>query len=171
MIAGGARGLPWQAMPVLAVDPHPTIVPILLLLGFTVVMTIWLVVAVGKAGGPGPADTAVAYEHAWDQLDFATLWNLSGPSLRDGRTRDQFVRDKAAAYQGEGHGLAGLVRSVEPERVDVNGPVARVLARLQLHTGEAVVDELLLERIGPAWHVTAYHLASGHPRTGIGPAK
>lgn len=156
---------------VLAADPSPTIVPIILLLVFTIGIGIWLMVAVAKAGGPNPADTAVAYEHAWDRLDFATLWNLSGPNLRDGRTRDQFVRDKVAAYAGEDHQLSNLVRSVEPEQVDVNGPVARVLARLHLHSGEAVVDEMLLERIGPAWHVTAYHLATGHPRTGIAPAK
>jgi hypothetical protein len=156
---------------VVAVDPHPTIVPIMLLLGFTLVMSTWLVVAVGKVGSPGPADTAVAYEHAWDRLDFSTLWNLSGPNLRDGRTRDQFVRDKVAAYRGEGHGLAGLVRTVRPEQVDVNGPVARVLARLDLHSGETVVDEMLLERIGPAWHVTAYHISTGDPRTHIGPAE
>ena len=152
-------------------NPHPTIVPIMLLLAFTVGMTIWLFVAVGKSGGPSPADTAVAYEHAWDRLDFATLWNLSGPNLRDGRTRDQFVRDKVAAYQHEAQGLAGLVQSVHPEKVDVNGPVARVLARLELHSGESVVDEMLLERIGPAWHITAYHISTGDPRTGIGPAK
>jgi hypothetical protein len=152
-----------------AADPNPTIVPVMLLLAFTVLMTTWLVVAVAKAGMPGPADAAVAYEYAWDRLDFATLWNLSGPNLRDGRTRDQFVRDKVAAYREEGRGLAGLLRSVEPSKVDVNGPVARVLARLELHSGETVVDEMLLERIGPAWHVTAYHISNGDPRTGIGP--
>jgi hypothetical protein len=154
----------------LAADPHPTIVPILALVVFTLVVATWLVVMVAKAGSPGPADTAVAYEHAWDRLDFSTLWNLSGPGLRDGRTRDQFVRDKLVAYHGEGPGLSGLVRSVRPERVDVNGPVARVLARLDLHTGESVVDEMLLERIGPAWHVTAYHISSDDPRSRIEPA-
>jgi hypothetical protein len=158
-------------VPLFAVDPNPTIVPVMLLLAFTLGMGVWLIVAVGKAGTPSPADTAIAYEHAWDRLDFTTLWNLSGPGLRDGRTRDQFVRDKVAAYQHEGHGLAGLVRSVQPEKIDVNGPVARVLARLELHSGESVVDEILLERIGPAWHVTAYHISTGDPRTGIGPAK
>ena len=152
-----------------AADPAPTLLPIMLLLVFTVGMTIWLIVAVAKAGAPSPADTAVAYEHAWDRLDFATLWNLSGPNLRDGRTRDQFVRDKVAAYRHEGPGLAGLVRSVQPEKIDVNGPVARVLTRLELHSGESVVDEMLLERIGPTWHVTAYHISTGDPRTGIGP--
>jgi hypothetical protein len=152
---------------VLAADPSPTIVPILLLLGFTLAMSTWVVVAVAKSGAPSPGDTAVAYEHAWDRLDFSTLWNLSGPNLRDGRTRDQFVRDKVAAYRGDGPGLAGLVRAVHPEQVDVNGPVARVLARLELHSGDSVVDEMLLERIGPAWHVTAYHISSGDPRSRI----
>ena len=114
-------------MVILAADPHPTFLPIALLLVFTIAITTWMVVAVAKAGAPGPADTAVAYEHAWDHLDFSTLWNLSGPGLRDGRTRDQFVRDKLTAYRGESRTLAGLVRTVEPERVDINGPVARVL--------------------------------------------
>ena len=157
-------------MLIAAADPNPTIVPIMLLLAFTVGMTVWLVVVVGKVGAPSPGDTAVAYEHAWDRLDFATLWNLSGPGLRDGRTRDQFVRDKVAAYRQGAPGLAGLVRSVHPEKVDINGPVARVLARLDLHSGESVVDEMLLERMGPAWHVTAYHISTGDPRTGIGSA-
>jgi hypothetical protein len=155
---------------VFAFDLHPTLAPITFIMIFTFVMSTWLVVAIGRVAEPGPADTAVAYEYAWDRLDFATLWNLSGPNLRDGRTRDQFVSDKAAAYRGEDHGLAGLVRSVEPEQVDVNGPVARVLARLELHSGDAVLDEMLLERIGPSWHVTAYHISSDDPRARIEPA-
>jgi hypothetical protein len=154
---------------VLAADLQPTLLPITFLLVFTLAAAAWLVVAVGMMGSPGPADTAVAYEHAWDRLDFATLWNLSGPNLRDGRTRDQFVRDKVAAYRGEDQGLAGLVRSVQPDRVDVNGPVARVLARLELHSGETVVDEMLLERIGPAWHVTAYQISTAGPPTRLAP--
>lgn len=156
-------------MAVLAADPYPSYIPILALLVFTVLIVMWMVIAVAKAGAPGPADTAVAYEHAWDRLDFSTLWNLSGPGLRDGRTRDQFVRDKVTAYHGEARSLAGLVRTVEPERVDVNGPVARVLTRLRLHSGESLVDELLLERVGPAWQVTAYHLSARDPRTQIEP--
>ena len=156
-------------MVVLAADPYPTIVPIIMLLVFTVVISTWVVIAVAQMTTQSPADTAVAYEHAWDRLDFSTLWSLSGPNLRDGRTKDQFVRDKLAAYQGESPGLAGLVRSVRPEQVDINGPVARVLARLDLLSGETVVDEMLLERIGPTWHVTAYHISSGDPRSRIEP--
>src|SRR2546423_12174993 len=95
-----------------------------MLLVFTLAMSTWLVVAVGIAGAPRPDDTAVAYEHAWDRLDFTTLWNLSGPDLRDARTRDQVVRDKGAAYRAEGH-LAGLVPSGRPERGDGHGPAGR----------------------------------------------
>ncbi len=94
-----------------------------------------------------------------------------GVSLDKVRSQVIYVLNQSAAYQQEGQGLAGLVRSVRPEKVDVNGPVARVLARLELHSGESVVDEMLLERIGPAWQVTAYHISTGDPRTGIGPAK
>src|SRR5204863_8227668 len=124
---------------ILASDPYsPTIIPILALLVFTLAITAWLVVAVTRGASQGPADTAVAYEHAWDRLDFSTLWNLSGPNLRDGRTRDQFVRDKVAAYRGEGHGLNGLGRSVQPAQVAVSGPVARGPSRLELHLGGTV---------------------------------
>jgi hypothetical protein len=148
-------------MPVaLAAVPDPSLVPVLIIGAGVVVVSIGLLVAVGRAEGPGPADTAVAYERAWDRLDFATLWNLSSPTLRDGRSQAQFVRDKEAAYRSEEGGLARLVQSVRPERVERKGPVARVLTRLELHDGQSVVDEMLLERNGVSWQVTAYHLAS-----------
>ncbi len=148
---------------VLAADPSPALLPIILLTVFTIGMAVWLMVAVAKAGAPNPADTAVAYEHAWDRLDFATLWNLSSDRMRDGRSRADFVAGKRAAYQGEGE-MYRLVRSVRPEVVDVSGPLARVITCLELADGQTIRDEMLLERVGSAWRVTAYHLAS--PRKG-----
>ena len=147
-------------MPLVAAVAGPTVVPLLLLGTFVLVVSIALLALVARSEGLGPADTAVAYERAWDRLDFATLWRLSSPTLRDGRSRDQFVRDKQAAYRQEGGGLAGLVRSVRPERVDTRGPVARVVTRLELRDGQSLVDEMLLERNGASWQVSAYHLAS-----------
>lgn len=141
----------------------PTLVPLAVVALLVAVFGGGLIYFIGRGTGPGPADTAVAYEHAWDRLDFATLWNLSSDKLRDGRTRADFVAGKNAAYQGEG-GLARLVRSVRPEVVDVSGPLARVVTRLELADGQSVCDEMLLERVGSAWRVTAYHLAS--PRKG-----
>ncbi len=149
-------------MPVLGANLSPTIVPVLLIGTAVLVLFTALIVAVGMHGGPGPVDTAVAYEQAWDRLDFGTLWNLSSARLRDGRPRADFVRDKQQAYQSD-ETLTRLVRAVRPERVEVNGPVARVFTRLDLADGETVVDEMLLERVGSTWLVTAYHLASSRP--------
>ncbi len=146
-----------------AAASSPSQLPLLVLGVLVLVFAGALVYVIGRGTGPGPADTAVAYEHAWDRLDFATLWNLSSDKLRDGRSRADFVAGKQAAYQGEG-GLARLVRSVRPEVVDVSGPLARVVTRLELADGQSVCDEMLLERVGSAWRITAYHLAS--PRKG-----
>jgi hypothetical protein len=137
----------------------PTVVPLVIVLVAVLVAAGGLLVAVARQEGPGPAETAVAYERAWDRLDFAMLWNLSSPRLRDGRSRADFVRDKQAAYRNE-RSLAQLVRSVRPETVDVNGPVARVLTRLELADGQSVVDEMLLERIGTTWLITHYSIAT-----------
>jgi hypothetical protein len=147
-------------MPLVLAVSSPTVVPLLLLGTFVLAVSIALLALVARSEGLGPADTAVAYERAWDRLDFATLWRLSSPALRDGRSREQFVRDKQAAYRQEGGGLAGLVRSVRPERVETRGPVARVFTRLELRDGQSVVDEMLLERDGASWQVSTYHLAS-----------
>jgi hypothetical protein len=148
---------------VAAANPSPTLMPLLVVAVLVAVFAAVLIYMIGRGTGPGPADTAVAYEHAWDRLDFATLWNLSSDKLRDGRTRADFMAGKRAAYQGEGS-LVRLVRSVRPELVDVSGPLARVVTHLELADGQTVRDEMLLERVGSAWRVTAYHLAS--PRKG-----
>ena len=136
----------------------PSLVPLLVVAGAVLLVAVGLVVLMASPRDPGPADVAVAYEQAWDRLDFATLWALSSPRLRDGRSKTRFIRDKQEAYRTEG-GLRHLIRAIRPERVEVNGPTARVLARLELRDGQEVVDEMLLERDGSDWRVTAYHLA------------
>ena len=147
----------------MAAASAPTLVPLAVVAVLVTAFSLVLVYMVARGSGPGPADTAVAYEHAWDRLDFATLWNLSSERLRDGRSRTDFVAGKKAAYQREAS-LSRLVRSVRPEVVDVSGPLARVVTRLELADGHSIRDEMLLERVGSAWRVTAYHLAS--PRKG-----
>ena len=56
-----------------------------------------LVVLVSADPGPSPVDVALAYEQAWDHLDFEGLWSLSGDELRDGLRRPEFVAAKNAA--------------------------------------------------------------------------
>jgi hypothetical protein len=146
------------------VAASPTIVPLVLVAVAVVAVGLTLLVLLARHRGPAPEDVAVAYELAWDRLDFATVWDLSSAGLRDGRSKARFVADKRGAYAAEGT-LRDLVRVVRPERVEVHGPTARVLTRLELRTGESVTDEVLLERDGDAWRVTGYRL-SGRPRTG-----
>ena len=146
-----------------AATPAPTLVPLVAVAVLVFLFSLALIYMVGRGVGPDAADTAVAYEHAWDRLDFATVWNLSSDKLRDGRPRADFVAGKRAAYASERR-LSRLVRSVRPEVVDVSGPLARVITRLELADGQSVRDEMLLERVGSTWRVTAYHLAS--PRKG-----
>ena len=57
-----------------------------------------LVVAVIRDPGPRPDEVALAYELAWDHLDFESLWTLSGTELHDGLDRTAFIAAKRAAY-------------------------------------------------------------------------
>jgi hypothetical protein len=64
-------------------------------------LVVALVVAVAIERGPTPGDVALAYELEWDRLDFTSLWTLSSPGLRDGRSRSDFVHDKEGAYRNQ----------------------------------------------------------------------
>lgn len=118
---------------------------------------VWLLVRLARDPGPDPAEMAVSYELAWDRLDFSTLWQLSAPSLRNGRTRDRFLADQRAAYS-VGREWRNLVLRAIPDEVEVAGESARVLVRLALRSGQAVVDEVLLERAGGPWRVASCRL-------------
>jgi hypothetical protein len=141
----------------------PSLVPLLVVSVAVLLVAAGLVILLARPSDPGPADVAVAYEQAWDRLDFATLWALSSPRLRDGRSKTRFVRDKEEAYRIEGGGLRHLVNTIRPLRVEVNGSNARVDLRLELHDGQELVDEMLLEREGTDWRVIAYHVAGRRP--------
>ena len=72
-----------------------------------------LFIAVAIENGPEPADVALAYEMAWDRLDFDTLFDLSGPELRDGAKRPGFIATKRAAYEGVQRGRLAARIAVE----------------------------------------------------------
>lgn len=129
-----------------------------------VALCIALVVAVARDRGPSPGDVAVAYELAWDRLDFETLWTLSGPELRDGRAKDEFVADKRKAYE-HNTGLTGLAREVGLEDVVAGDEVAAVRTRIELRDGNVVRNELHLVRRDQRWEVVTYEL-HGSPSSG-----
>jgi hypothetical protein len=128
--------------------------------GLILALCVALVVAVARDKGPGPADTAVSYELAWDRLDFDTIWTLSGRELRDGLDRHQFGAAKRAAYEQQ-HALRGLADHVAVDDIATtpSGEAAVVTTRVELRDGNVVHDVVQLVRRNARWEVVAYHLA------------
>ena len=133
-----------------------------------IALVLALVVAVGLEPGPDPGDVAVAYERAWDRLDFDALWALSGIELRDGRSRSEFIADKREAYAGQ-RALAGLANEVNLDEILVGSELAAVRTRVLLRDGTAVRNQVQLALREGTWKVIGYHLEPDAPaerRTG-----
>jgi hypothetical protein len=127
-----------------------------------VALVLALVVVFGLEPGPDAAAVAVAYELAWDRLDFDTLWALSGAELRDGRSRREFIADKREAYEGQ-RALAGLAREVKLDEVLVGSELAAVRTSLVLRDGTSVRNQVHLALREGTWKVTGYHLEPDSP--------
>ncbi len=122
-------------------------------------LVIALVVAVARDPGPPPEDVAVAYEDAWDRLDFEALWTLSGDELHDGLRRKDYVAAKQDAYSAQ-PGLGGLAEDVAVEQVEAGKQVALVKTRVRLRDGGVARNEVQLEWRGGRWVVVAYELTT-----------
>jgi hypothetical protein len=136
----------------------PTIVPLVIVGILIAALGVFLLVALAMQRTGSPEDVAVAYELAWDRLDFERLWELSGDGLRDGRTREVFLADKRAAYAGETPALTGLVRRATVESLEVDK--AHAIARTELDLADDTMfrNELYLKRHGGIWKVEIYRL-------------
>jgi hypothetical protein len=121
---------------------------ILVLLGFM----LW---AVAHEQPPGPAEVAVAYESAWDHLNFSTLFDLSGAELRDGMRREAFVAAKHEAY-GD-HPRQRLAAHIDVDTEIKGKETALVVTRVSTDDG-SVRNNVLLERRGGSWAVVGYTL-------------
>ncbi len=116
-----------------------------------------LVILVALNTGPSAAEVALAYEHAWDRLDFEALWALSGAELRDGLDREPFVAAKRAAYEAQ-PALRGIAETVAVDAVSEDRGFAVVHTRVELRDGGSAVDALQLARRAGRWLVVAYEL-------------
>jgi hypothetical protein len=127
-----------------------------------VALVLALVVVIGLDPGPSPGDVAIAYEQAWDRLDFESLWTLSGTELRDSRSRGDFVVAKEQAYAGQ-RSLMSLVREVHVDEELVGFELAEVRTRVQLRDGETVRNQVRLALRDGAWKVIGYQLQGESP--------
>ena len=129
-------------------------VVVLVIIGLLIISVI-VIAALEK--GPSTADLALAYEHAWDALDFETIWALSALELRDGLDRRQFAKAKRAAYAGVDH-PTDLVATATVSDIAESGDVAAAITELVLRDGSTVHHEVLMGRRMGRWEVTGYTL-------------
>jgi len=124
-------------------------------LGIVLLLAGAMIVAVGLDSGPSAEDVALGYEHAWDQLDFDAVFSLSGPELRDGLSRADFVAAKRRAHRAGGS-AGRLIAAACVDESRVAGDAAVVVTRLDLHDGAHVSNEIGLARRLREWQVVAY---------------
>lgn len=136
---------------------YPSLVPAIAAAAAVVLVAAALLVVLSIENGPDPGEVAVAYERAWDRLDFELLWVLSAPGMRDGRSRHEFVAAKRETYR-QGRDVTGLVQGVRLERLDVVRRRARAVTRLELRDGGVMLNEVRLGRHGGRWAVEGYRL-------------
>jgi hypothetical protein len=124
-----------------------------IILVFVLLGILWT--AFAREKGPAPQDVALAYENAWDQLDFDLLYDLSGDELRDGLGRKQFIATKRAAYESDRHGRLGAEVAVE-ESVST-GQTALIVTRVTTPDG-SVRNYVMLEHRPAGWLVVKYSI-------------
>jgi len=130
-------------------------------------LAITVVIVIAKDRGPGPGEVAVAYELAWDRLDFESLYTLSGSELRDGLDRRGFIAAKRSAYEQQ-HDLGGLVERVGVDQMANSREAAVAITTVELHDQAVVHNRVEMTRRNGRWQVVAYRLepsAEDAPRT------
>lgn len=127
-------------------------------------LVVSVVVIYARDPGPAPTDLAVGYELAWDRLDFETLFAMSGPEMRDGLEKADFVAAKRKAYEGRAE-LRNLVLHVEVESVADGDGYAVVRTRVSLRDGSVVHNDVTCARRNAAWVVSGYQLVPSPPQT------
>ena len=132
--------------------------PLVIALILVVILLFVMWISIGREPGPGPSDVAIAYERAWDELDFDLLYDLSGPELRDGLRRDQFVAAKRKAYAGAiAKAPARLGARITVETAVAGHQTAVVVTRVEADGG-SVRNNVTLEHSANGWVVAGYAL-------------
>jgi hypothetical protein len=131
-------------------------VPLVIAIGVVVALIGFLFFALAHERGPGAPDVAIGYERAWDELNFGLLWDLSGPELRDGLRRDQYIAAKRKAY-ANAEPRGPLADHIEVETFVEGNQTALVVTRVAAE-GTSVRNDVFLERRANWWTVVGYSL-------------
>jgi hypothetical protein len=131
-------------------------VPLAIALAIIVALLFFMWISIGREPGPGPSDVAIAYEGAWVELDFGLLFDLSGPELREGLRRDQFIARKRAVYSTtDNRGRIGARVSVE---TSVSGNQTALVVTKVVSDGSAICNNVMLDHTANGWVVIGYSL-------------
>jgi hypothetical protein len=142
-------------------------VPLIIAMAVLLVLLFFMWVSIGREPGPAPVDVAIAYERAWDELDFNLLYDLSGPGLRDGLRRDQFIAAKRAAYaRPEARKRIGAEITVE---TSVAGHQTALVVTRVVAGGSPVRNNVMLEHTANGWLVIGYSLRADTADSGAAP--
>ncbi|MCZ7530611.1 MAG: hypothetical protein M5U31_09870 [Acidimicrobiia bacterium] len=131
------------------------------------ILLLLLVIRFATESGPTPEEVALAYEEAWDRFDFASVWELSGMEIRDGRSRNEFVAAKRAAF-ADRPSLDRLTGRVLVEDVVIESQRANVRTSLGLDDGSPTGSDITMERRDGRWQVVAYTYTGGSDIDGTG---
>jgi len=129
-------------------------VPLVVVMVVVAGLLLFMWISIGRESGPGPSDVAIAYERAWDELDFNLLFDLSGPELRDGLRRDQFLAAKRAAYA---HRSSRIGADITVDTAVSGTKTALVVTRVAAGGG-AVHNNVMLDHTANGWVVIGYSL-------------
>ena len=135
----------------------PLVVALILIFGLLVFM--WI--AIGREPGPGPEDVAIAYETAWNELDFDLLFELSGTELRDGLRKERYIAAKRAAYE-RGDVQRRLDANVTVETSVRGHQTSLVVTKIDVD-GATLFNNVMLERRSNGWVVVSYALRTDAP--------
>jgi hypothetical protein len=130
-------------------------VPLVIALVIVGLLLLFMWISIGREPGPGPSDVAIAYERAWDELDFDLLYDLSGAELRDGLRRDQFIAAKRKAYAGSRHRRIGAHVTIE---TSVAGNQTALVVTKVAADGGSVRNNVMLDHTANGWVVIGYSL-------------
>jgi hypothetical protein len=130
------------------------VIALIVSLSICLALLVFMWVAIAREPGPTAPDVAIAYERAWDSLDFSLLFDLSGEELRDGLRREDFITAKRAAYAGKNERLDA---NVAVDTSVVGHQTALVVTRVEA-AGGSVRNNVMLEHTSNGWKVVAYSL-------------
>lgn len=128
--------------------------PLVIALVIVGLLLLFMWISIGREPGPGPSDVAIAYEKAWDELDFGLLYDLSAAELRDGLRRDQFVAAKRAAYA---NASARIGARITVDTAVAGHQTALVVTKVEADGG-AVRNNVMLDHTANGWVVIGYSL-------------